>query len=241
MEKEKRGSSRDVTLIQLNNICSSSTALVNRSGWLLFPSCAPVDCIRLLKVSGRFVVCLALLKGVHPDVVNHSGSAALLITGQQRHSQAHMVHTYGLCMFRAWLSLNEVGCSEEWVVASVCFKGVHPGSQNIYFEIRAILGIKLCVQHDLVYFDFCAATITTSVSHRSRPTLTCELLISAPARSYHISIRQSARECPSVFWGPNVSLFKLESVYVESSLSLFLLEQTNDNVTFLVFTLLSNI
>lgn len=108
---------------------------VNRPGWLLFPSCSPVvlhfTVCALTKSAGGFVVSVAWLKGVYPDAVNHSGSAALLITGQTRRSQAHMVHTYGLCMFGPRPSLNEVGCSEEWVVASVYFQGVHPDSQNI--------------------------------------------------------------------------------------------------------------
>lgn len=108
---------------------------VNRPGWLLFPSCSPVvlhfTVRAFTKSAGGFVVSVAWLKGVYPDAVNHSGSAALLITGQTRRSQAHMAHTYGLCMFGPRPSLNEVGCSEEWVVASVYFQGVHPDSQNI--------------------------------------------------------------------------------------------------------------
>lgn len=121
---------------ETHNISSSSAVL--RSTGLdgrCFPvapqSCCASSVCAFTKSAGGFVVSVAWLKGVYPDAVNHGGSAALLITGQTRRRQAHMVHTYGLCMLRPRPSLDEVGCCEEWVVAWVYFQGVHPDSQRV--------------------------------------------------------------------------------------------------------------
>lgn len=104
------------TISQFSAVCPSTGLAC-----CYFPVASQLRCsftvCAFTKSAGRFVV--AWLKGVYPDAVNHSGSAALLITGQSQRSQAHTAHTYGLCMLWARLPLTEVGCSEEWVVASV--------------------------------------------------------------------------------------------------------------------------
>lgn len=92
-----------------------------------------------------------------------------------------------------------------------------------------------------VYFDFCAVTVTTRVIHSSWPTLTCEFFILALFQSYHISTHQYALGMFFRVRGQNSPFFKLESVYAESSLPLFLMEQTNDNVAFPVLSLLPNV
>lgn len=88
------------TLIHSNSI-STPPPFARQQGLACcyFPVASQLGCsftvCACTKSAGRFVV--ARLKGVYPDAVNHSGSAALLITGQSRRSQAHTVHTHMVC------------------------------------------------------------------------------------------------------------------------------------------------